>query len=377
VVMPALRWLEKRLAAQGTTADEIVRIEHQRQAAMNVTVRNVITSMRLVSSFDWAEFFESVSLVDATLWTETDFAAPDFATRDRYRHAIEELSRFSPHNELEVARRAVSRAKRFLSETQETGNPLEDRRADPGYYLISRGRIDFEQELGFRVPLRNRLIRAYITDAASRYLGTIAFVTGLILAPFVVYSGAMEVGVAALLLVGLLGLFPASDLAIALVNREVTMLLKPRPLPRLALREGVPAELRTLVVVPTLLVGHNEIAEQIEQLEVHYLANPDSNLFFALLSDWIDAPQETMPDDDELLAAATDGIARLNRRHGPAADGGGRFLLFHRRRRWNESEGKWIGWERKRGKLHELNRLLRGAPAESYMQISVPSRMVG
>src|SRR4030095_7179526 len=103
--------LEERLAAQDTTADEIVRIEHQRQAAMNVTVRNVITSMRLVSAFDWAEFFESVSLVDATLWTETDFAVPDFVTRDRYRHAIEELARFSPHNEFEVARRAVSRAK--------------------------------------------------------------------------------------------------------------------------------------------------------------------------------------------------------------------------------------------------------------------------
>jgi cyclic beta-1,2-glucan synthetase len=369
VIMPALRWLEERLAAQGTTADEIVRIEHQRQAAMNVTVRNVITSMRLMSAFDWAEFFESVSLVDAMLWTEIDFAAPDFATRDRYRHAIEELSRFSPHNELEVARRAVSRARRFLSEAQETGNPTEDRRADPGYYLISRGRLDFEQELGFRVPLRNRLIRAYITDATSRYLGTIAFVTGLILASFVVYSGAMEVGVAGLLLVGLLGLFPASDLAIALVNREVTVLLKPRSLPRLALREGVPAELRTLVVVPTLLVGHNEIAEQIERLEVHYLANPDGNLHFALLSDWVDAPQEAMPDDDELLATATEGIARLNRRHGPAANGGERFLLFHRRRRWNESEGKWIGWERKRGKLHEVNRLLRGATDTTFLPI--------
>jgi cyclic beta-1,2-glucan synthetase len=369
VVMPALRWLEERLAAQGTTADEIVRIEHQRQAAMNVTVRNVITSMRLVSSFDWAEFFESVSLVDATLWTQTIFAAPDFATRDRYRHAIEELSRFSPHNELEVARRAVAQAKRFLGKAQEAGHPIEDRRADPGYYLISKGRLAFEQELGFRVPFRNRLIRAYITDAASRYLGTIALVTGLILATFVLYSGAVEIGAAALLLVGLLGLFPASDLAIALVNREVAMLLKPRPLPRLALRQGVPAELRTLVVVPTLLTGHNEITAQIERLEVHYLANPEGNLHFALLSDWIDAPQATMPNDEELLAAATDGIARLNRRHGSAPDGGERFLLFHRRRRWNESEGKWIGWERKRGKLHELNRLLRGATDTTFLPI--------
>jgi cyclic beta-1,2-glucan glucanotransferase len=367
VVMPALRWLEEHLAIQGTTADETVRVEHQRQAAMNVTVRNVITSMRLISAFDWAEFFESVSLVDAMLWTDNGFAPPDFATRDRYRHAIEELSRCSQHDELEVARRAVFKAKRFRSEAREASNPSQDRRGDPGYYLISKGRAVLEPELGFRVPIRSRLIRAYVTQAASRYLGTIALVSGLFLTLFLFNSGAVEVGVTGLLLLGLLALVPASDLAIALVNREVMELLGPRAMPRLALRDGVPADLRTLVVVPTLLTGHAQIAEQIEQLEVHYLANPDGDLRFVLLSDWTDAPQESMPGDDELLAATVEGIARLNRRHGPAPDGGERFLLFHRRRGWNESERKWIGWERKRGKLHELNRLLRGATDTTFV----------
>src|SRR4029077_10145631 len=172
-------------------------------------------------------------------------------------------------------------------------------------------------------------------------------------------SGAAEVGVVGLLLLGLLALVPGSDLAIALVNREVTELLGPRALPRLALRDGVPADLRTLVVVPTLLTGQAQIAEQIERLEVHYLANPDGDLRFALLSDWTDAPQETMAKDDELLAAMVQAIAQRNRRHGPVPEGGERFSLFHRRRRWNESERKWIGWERKRGKLHEPNRFLR------------------
>ncbi len=144
-------------------------------------------------------------------------------------------------------------------------------------------------------------------------------------------------------------------------------MLGPRALPRLALRDGVPADLRTLVVVPTLLIGHAQIAEQIERLEVHYLANSDGDLRFALLSDWKDAPQENMPGDDELLAATIDGIARLNRRHGSAPDGSERFFLFHRRRGWNESERKWIGWERKRGKLHELNRLLRGATDTTFV----------
>ncbi len=230
VVMPALHWLEEHLAAQGTTADEIVRVEHQRQAAMNVTVRNVITSMRLISAFDWAVFFESVSLVDAVLWADNGFAAPDFVTRDRYRHAIEELSRCSQHDELEIARRAVFQAKRFRSEAPAGADPTVDRRGDPGYYLISKGRAVFEREDGFRAPIRSRLVRVYVSHAASRYIGTIALVSGLLLTLFLFNSGAAQVGKAGLLLLGLLALVPASDLAIALVNREVVELLGPRAL---------------------------------------------------------------------------------------------------------------------------------------------------
>ena len=164
----------------------------------------------------------------------------------------------------------------------------------------------------------------------------------------------------ALALLGLVALIPASDLAVALVNRSVADQLGPRPLPRLELRDGVPPRLRTLVVMPTLLTGEAEIEEHVGRLEIHYLANPDGDVHFALLSDWTDAPTETMPEDDRLLAAAVDGVARLNRRHGRAPDGGERFLLLHRRRVWNQAEGKWMGWERKRGKLEELNHLLRG-----------------
>ncbi|MBI2466412.1 MAG: hypothetical protein HYV62_01090 [Candidatus Rokubacteria bacterium] len=176
-------------------------------------------------------------------------------------------------------------------------------------------------------------------------------------------------GLAGLVLLGLLALVPASDLAIALVNRLMMERFGPRTLPRLELRDGVPSSLRTMVVVPTLLTDRAEIQEQIERLEVHYLANPDGDLRFALLSDWTDAPAERMPGDDDLLAAATEGIAGLNRRHGPAPGGDERFLLFHRRRVWNGGERKWIGWERKRGKLHELNRLLRGATDTTFVPL--------
>src|SRR5205823_3402926 len=165
-----IAWLNERLSAGETSADELVRGEYQNQGAMNVTVRNVITSMRLMSTFDWADFFESVSLVDETLRAGSDFQAMDFVTRDRYRHAIEDLSRGSGASELDIAREAVSRAQR-------SGTPPGDRRADPGFYLISKGRLLFEKEIGYRLSLGRRLVRSYVFTATASYLGTIAILT--------------------------------------------------------------------------------------------------------------------------------------------------------------------------------------------------------
>ncbi|MGB8541663.1 MAG: glucoamylase family protein [Candidatus Acidiferrales bacterium] len=375
-VGPILVWLDERLAAQGTTADEIVRAEHQQQAAMTVTVRNIITSMRLTSEFDWQVFFESVSLVDQVLRAGSNFAEMDFTTRDYYRHAIEDLSRGSKYSEIEVAERAVHHAKRGRAE-KFNGQPADDRRSDPGYYLISRGRWEFERELDFHVPWRRGLLRLYVRAAVPGYLGTIALLTAVILTFPMHHAHRLGLHPGYLVLLGLLASIPASDLAIALVNRAVTDLLGPRTLARLEFKEGVPTELRTVVAVPTLLTSEQGIKEQVEHLEVHYLANPDGDLRFALLSDWVDAPTETLPGDDQLLAVAVDAIASLNASHGPPPGGGDRFFLFHRKRMWNESEQKWMGWERKRGKLHEFNQLLRGSSKTTYMPFgSRPPEMI-
>jgi len=359
-VTPALRWLDQRLEAQGRTSEEIVRIEHQRQAAMNVTVRNVIMSMSLMSALDWAQFFETVSLVDEVLRAGPNYAAMDFATRDAYRHAVEELARGSGRSELEVAREA-------MAHTHRADGADDDRRSDPGFYLIGNGCQAFELTLGYRARRMRRLLRTYVAAATPGYLGTIAVLSGFMFTLPLLAAGASGVEPMSLLVLALLAVVPASDLAIALLNRSVTALVTPAVLPRLELRDGVPPHLRTMVVVPMLLTDGAEVNEQIERLEVHYLANPNGDLRFAVLTDWLDAPTESMPDDDETLGAAREGIARLNRRHGAAPDGSERFLLFHRRRLWNEGERAWMGWERKRGKLHELNRVLRGATDTSFV----------
>ena len=370
-VTPALLWLDRRLLAQGTTADEIVRAEHHGQGAMNVTVRNVITSMRLMSAVDWADFFESVSHVDSVLRADSNFAAMDFPTRDRYRHAIEELARGSGHTEIEVARLAIAAAKRAASEGPNRDGATARREQDPGYYLISKGRHAVEKELGFRAPFRDWIVRAGILG----YLGTIAAVSAIILA--LPLLALVESGVSGLtrFILAILAVIPAMDAAMALVNRAFTICIGPATLPGLELHDGVPAGLRTMVVVPTLLTTRAELEEQVERLEVHHLASLDGDLRFALLSDWTDSATESAPGDDDLLGAAADAIARLNQRHGPAPDGK-RFLLLHRRRTWNEAQGKWMGWERKRGKLHELNRLLRGATDATFLATGGQSPVV-
>ena len=384
-IIPAMDWLNRQLSAQGTSADEVVSLEHYGQAAANVTVRNIIISMRWMSSIDWLEFFEGVSLVDEVLRVAPGFAASDFATRDAYRAQIELLSRGSGRPEIEVAQESVLLAgnaargnareagagvESYFRES-EPGLPGVPERAeeDPGYYLLFRGRLDLERRLGFRVPLRIRLRRFHRAHASAGYLGTIAVLTALLLSGLLFHTWTVGAGLSVLLLLGILGLVPASEIAVSLVHRLVPILVPPRLLPKLELPKGVPPELRTLVVVPMLLTNQQDIEEQVERLEVHYLANPEGHLHFALLSDWADAPSEDMPGDRNLLTALAYGIGRLNEKYEGPPGAGSRFLLLHRRRLWNEKEGKWIGWERKRGKLHELNRLLRGAEDTTYIPV--------
>ncbi len=363
--MPALLWLDERLTAQGTSVDEIVRQEHQSQGAHNVTVRNIITSMRLISAVDWPELFERISLVDAALRLGSDFADMDFPSRDLYRRVIEELARGSMRSELEVARLALRRAECAGHHPQHDSDATSVRERDPGYWLIAKGRRTFEREIGFRVPAAGWVTRLNDVVGISGYLGIIAIITAIIVAS-TVYWGTDRGAVWPLFILALLALIPASDVAIMLVNRGATNRFGATILPTLELRDGVPPDLRTMIVIPTLLSTRAALEQQIEHLEVHFLSSPDGDLHFALLSDWADSDTESAEGDDVLLAVATEGIAHLNRRYGPAP-AGERFLLLHRRRIWNEVQGVWMGWERKRGKLHELNRLLRGAANTTFL----------
>jgi len=366
-ITPALTWLDRRLAAQGMTVETVVHDGHRRLGAANVTVRNIITSLRLISDIDWNEIVESISLADDALAADGGiFRAMDFPTRNLYRTAVEDLARRSGRSELDVTHAAILAAK---SPPESVPEDERERRSDPGYHLLAGGRHAFSVGIGCRPQWRHwpaHLIRVF-------GIGGYAVITGLValtlLALPLLALWLSGLGLGGLGLLGVLGLIPAVDAAVALVNRAVTFWFGASLLPGMELEHGIPAALRTIVVVPTLLTSSAEIEDQIERLEIHHLASPDGEIYYALLSDWTDSATEQAEGDEALLAVAVAGIDRLNSCHPPTSTGP-RFLLFHRRRVWNEGEQRWMGWERKRGKLHELNQLLRGGSETNFI---VPS----
>jgi cyclic beta-1,2-glucan synthetase len=354
-ISPFLHWIDRRLEAEGTTLEAAVQAEHQRQTAGQATISNIIGSMRLLSHIDWSDFFEEASPVEKILRDDPSgaHALQDFATRDRYRHAIEVLGDHDGKRECAAAEAAVALAR-------EGGAP---RRRHVGFYLVDEGRPDLERVLGVRPGRALRLRRLAFRHATALYLGAILFGTAALLgleAFYAVARGASALALAAGLLVSAI---PASELALNIVNFLVTLFLSPHRLPKLEFKDGVPAARTTLVVVPCFLTGEEEVERLLNDLEIRSFANPDPNLHFALLSDFPDAPSETLPGDEPVLAAAVAGIDGLNRRSP------GRFYLLHRRRLWNSAENRWMGWERKRGKLTELNRLLRGRGPTSFSMI--------
>ena len=349
-LVPVRSWLERK---RGSGLGEIVIQEESRQAADQVSIGNAITSLRQLSRLDWREIFERQSRVEAMLCNDPAgvYHRMDFATKDRYHHAVEEISRNSITSEEGVAHAAVEMAGEYPDRI--TGDP---RHGHVGYYLIDEGRHALVSRLQGHEKRRYRVLQWVYRHHTVLYLSAIGSATALIIGA-ISRSGIWMPGRLGLTVVAaLLALLPASELAIQMVNYLVTRLVPPRTLPKMSFeKEGIPDEFRTLVVVPMLLLDRRTIREELYKLEVRYLANPESNILFGLSSDLPDADTQHKDTDAGLLRLAVEGITDLNTRYGE-----GRFYLFHREREWVESEGRFIGWERKRGKLEELNRLLNG-----------------
>ncbi len=383
-----LMWLEHRLAEQAVTVEQLMQTEGQQQAADQVSLANSIGSLRFLAAMDWRRFVESLSVVEQTLCGHStseigdwDINSPeyrrvilamqeysdvysemDFATRDRYRHVVESVAKHSRLAEWEVAAQAVQLAKQAADL-----NGVRERSAHVGYFLIDNGLPQLEAATKAHIPLGQKLRRKANRHPLVLYLGAAGSIALAVTATAIFQAwryGASPWVLGPMALPALLG---TTHLGVAVVNWVVTLLVTPRALPRMDFSEGIPRDCRTLVAVPTMLTSPQGVNDLIEALEVRYLASRDDHLHFALLTDWRDASSEAVPGDDALLNRAREGIEALNEKYkGERNDA---FFLFHRPRRWNPQERIWMGYERKRGKLADLNAFLRGGAHDRFSLI--------
>ncbi|HTB51809.1 MAG TPA: glucoamylase family protein [Ferruginibacter sp.] len=358
-----LNWVEQRLSERGLTSSELVQQENQKQAADQVSISNSISSLRFLSTTDWRDFVEETSVVEATLRQDINniYANMDFHTRDNYRHAVEKTSKKSHLSEQEVATLAINLSKENIDVS------ADQRLTHVGYYLIGKGVRKLEKMAKMKSTSMEICGRAFNSIPLFFYVGCIVLISA-ILSRILIREAYFE-GLSGwlLILLGTTAVFATSQLAVSLINWSATKLSKPCLLPRMDFSKGIPKEYRTMVVVPTMLTSFSGLDDLIEGIEVRFLANRDANLYFALLTDFKDASQETLPEDEHLLHAARTKIAELNRKYDRNTND--TFFIFHRPRKFNPYDKTWMGYERKRGKLGELNSLIHGEGKENFSLI--------
>lgn len=357
-------WVEQSLLEQGVTAAQLSEAASRTAAANQISIANSIASLRFIGLMNWRDYVESLSVIEHILRDDPAdmYRAQDFATRDRYRHAVEDFARDCRVSESALAHRAID-----LAQQAALQSGARHRTAHVGYYLIDEGRPQLEAAACGRLPWPSQVWRLAKRFRLPLYLGLMLTLSGPVWWSVLWLSGWFALSDWRFYFFALTGSLACAAVIIPVVNLVVTLLLPPRVLPRLDFSKGIPDAHRTMVIVPCLIDDIAEIDDLIEALEIRYLGNRDPNLYFALLTDFKDAAASVMPQDAALILHARAGIVRLNETY--SADGTGMFYLFHRPRLWNPHEAVWMGYERKRGKIEQFNALLRGGAPTAFSDV--------
>ncbi len=392
-------------------------------------IANIILSFRAISELNWKDFFETVSCLEQILRHDPAgvYANMDFRTRDLYRGKIEKLAHASGYHECDLAKFLIRAANGTVPEegNLDMGHELnssnlapmeDDQNAPPqdqaihiGEFLLGKYQTWFEEKIGYHPNAREAAGKWVLKHATPIYLSSVlglSFIIFILLVwiaaiPQILQSGyqalineswivAKDIATSPLmiiiiLLVGIVMIIPVLTITTSLINWLITLIFPPRTLPKMNYRMHLPQDERAMVVIPGLISTNRDLDSLVSQLEMHYLRNQEPGFQFGLLTDFGDAGEETRPEDEDLLEYGLKKIAALNQKYKSKplysldtgkvgidlkARASDRFFFFHRRRLWNPSEGKWMGWERKRGKLHELNLLLRGSQNHTFVTIN-------
>lgn len=360
------RWIDERLQLQDSTTEKMINNEHQKQAAFQLTMGNCINGMREIEAIDWRDFFQRTSSVESILMLDPMdvYSNMDFNSKDYYRHKVEEMSGYMSLSEVYIARKAVECA----SEAEESSGKPYMRHV--GYYLIDEGICCLKKKTGYKDKGIKNIFTLFEKHKVLWYTGTIIIGTILLISTVIFLSlmSDMEIRLWRYIAAVFAILIPCSEIIVSVLNWSINQLSKPRLIPKLEFKKGIPEKCSTAVVIPTILNSEKRVQDIITDLEVYYLANNEKNLFFVLLGDLKDSNKEKEASDDPILNCALEGVRALNKKYSKNEES--IFFFFNRKRIYNASEKKWMGWERKRGKLQEFNWLIRGSLNSTYDVLS-------
>ncbi|HOR85879.1 MAG TPA: glucoamylase family protein [Bacillota bacterium] len=344
-IAPIIHYIDERLSEQHTTSESITHLEHKEQASRQVSMGNSITSLRFISTLDWKIVFETLSQVEQILRQDPSgiYLNMDFLSRDNYRHEVEKLSKKYKVSEIKIAKKLIECA--------------EESEKHIGYFLFREDKEQLLTKIGHSGTAVNSSVTLYLLSIVS-----ITAVIMLLLLNYSYKEGATGLGT--LLLIALAVLIPSSDIAVSTTNWIFMHIKPPAFLPKLELKEGIPADAATVVIMPTLLTNGCSAVKLLLKLEEYYLANREENLYFALLGDYKDNDRERAAGDKEIIETANKKVKELNNKYNSD-----KFFFLHRKRAFNEAQNRWMGWERKRGALYDFNELLLSGKSKPFERI--------
>ena len=322
-----LNILEEQVQKNGMTLNEVINKEHFDIALKRVSMQNSILSIKAISRTDILSIFEDTSVVEKMLNTDKVYKKMDYQSKANYRGNIEEISKKTKLSEVYITQKCINICEK-----------KEGKKAHVGYYLIGEGKAEFLSSL------LNKKVKTISNKTKSKlYIFSIYF--------FSIIFTLLLCRISWIL--GILSFALIQNVVTKVIQYILSKIVKPKVLPKLDFEEkGIPKECTTMCVIPTILKSKEDVEEYMKKLEVYYLANKSNNIYFTLLGDCTSEKSEKKDVDEIIGETGKLLVAELNNKYGNI------FNFIYRKREWCTSERCFMGWERKRGILTQLNEYL-------------------
>ena len=368
VMRPVIKWIKLNFEKQGVDSRELADLESKQRNANSVVASNSIESLHWLTQARWDDIVQEINVVDAILSKDPVGAYPlmDTESRNIYRRTIVRIAERAGIHEAEVARSAVRLCASSFGDSRKKEAHTEVR-SHVGFYLLDKGRSELEHKIGYKQSWKDVLYNFFTHEPEKKYFSIALSLNMIMTSCAVGYMASFVAHPLLIALGGILFFFVNSEITLNILNVTINRFLPVRRLPRLDLTKGISDKQRTFVVIPSMLRSVEGVSEMVRKLEIRYLANPEDNIFYALLLDFKDAHSEVSELDTVLVDTVEKHIETLNKKYAVREK---KFYFLYRKRVWNPSEGLFMGWERKRGKLREFNMLLCGKTGTTYVNES-------